>query len=196
MPSRTVTVVEYDPAWPARFAALAARAAAVLARPPEVPARVEHVGSTAVPGLAAKPVIDLDVVVAPGDVPRAIARLAALGYAHEGDLGLPGREAFRWPPGEPRHHLYVCTPDAPAYRDHLLFRDHLRTHPDAAAEYAALKRALAARHAHDRDAYQAAKGAFVTAVTRRAEGERAARWGPAGSRAPRPPPAGPGMTGR
>ncbi len=178
MPSRTVAVVEYDPSWPARFAALASRAAAALARAPGVPARIEHVGSTAVPGLPAKPVIDLDVVVEPEDVPRAVARLAALGYVHEGDKGLPGREAFRPPPGDPRHHLYVCTPDAPAYRDHVLFRDYLRARPDVAAEYAALKRVLAARHAGERDAYQAAKGAFVTAVTRRAERERVAS-GPA-----------------
>lgn len=168
MTSRPVSVVEYDPSWPARFAALAARAAAALARLPEVPARVEHVGSTAVPGLPAKPVIDLDVVVAPGDVPRAIARLTTLGYVHEGDKGLPGREAFRWPAGEPRHHLYLCTADAPAYRDHVLFRDHLRAHPEVAAAYAALKRVLAARHADDRDAYQAAKSAFIAAVTRQA----------------------------
>jgi GrpB-like predicted nucleotidyltransferase (UPF0157 family) len=110
-------------------------------------------------------------VVARGDVPRAIERLAALGYEHRGDQGMPGREAFSWPPGEPRHHLYLCTPETPAFRDHLLFRDYLRAHPAVAAEYAALKRTLAARHADDRDAYQAAKSAFINAVTRRAEHE-------------------------
>jgi GrpB-like predicted nucleotidyltransferase (UPF0157 family) len=165
MSSRTIAVVEYDPSWPTRFAALAARVAAAFAAPPAIPVRVEHVGSTAVPGLAAKPVIDLDAVVAPTDAGRAAARLAALGYAPKGDQGLPGREAFRPPPGEDPHHLYLCTPDAPAYRDHLRFRDHLRAHPRVAAEYGALKRALAERHAGDRDAYQAAKGAFVAAVT-------------------------------
>lgn len=164
-PARPVTVVPYDPAWPDRFAALAARVAAACARPPAVAVRVEHVGSTAVPGLAAKPVIDLDVVGAPGDLARATARLAALGYAPKGDQGIPGRAAFRPPAGEPPHHLYLCTPDTPAYRDHVRFRDHLRAHPRVAAEYGALKQALAARHAGDRDAYQAAKGAFVAAVT-------------------------------
>ena len=66
---------------------------------------VEHIGSTAVPDLAAWPIIDLDVVVSPTDVREAIRRLANLGYVHEGDLGIAGREAFRWPPGERRHPL-------------------------------------------------------------------------------------------
>ena len=168
MTPNTVVLAEYDPAWPAAFAALAARAAAALPQEAPIPARIEHVGSTAIPGMPAKPVIDLDVVVGAADLPRAIARLAALGYVHEGDGGLPGREAFRWPPGEARHHLYVCTPDTPAYRDHVLFRDYLRARPEVAAAYAALKRALAARHAADRAAYQAGKAAFITATTRRA----------------------------
>lgn len=167
-PVRFVSVVAYDAAWPARFAALAARIAAAFAEPPAIPVRLEHVGSTAVPGLAAKPVVDLDAVVAPADVGRAIARLASLDYVHRGDQGVPGRAAFRPPPDEARHHLYVCAADAPAYRDHVRFRDYLRAHPAIAADYGALKQALAARHADDRDAYQAAKSAFITAITRQA----------------------------
>jgi GrpB-like predicted nucleotidyltransferase (UPF0157 family) len=159
-----VTIVDSSPAWPARFAELAARARAALA---PIQAHIEHVGSTAVPGLAAKPIIDLDIVVAPADVPTAITRLATLGYTHEGDQGIPGREAFRWPDGEDRHHLYVCRTDTSAYHQHIAFRDYLRRHPETAQAYADLKRALAAS-ATDREAYQAGKAQFIDAVTRQA----------------------------
>ena len=170
VPSVAVAVVPYDPDWPARFAALAERVTRAFAHAPAIALRVEHVGSTAVPGLCAKPVIDLDVLVAADDLPAAIARLATLGYVHEGDKGIAGREAFAWPAGEARHHLYLGTPDASPIRDHLAFRDHLRAHPEVAADYAARKRELATRFAHDRGAYQAGKDAFVAAVTARARG--------------------------
>jgi GrpB-like predicted nucleotidyltransferase (UPF0157 family) len=160
-----VVIVAYDPRWPETFHALRQRIVDVLG---EVAPSVEHVGSTAVPGLAAKPIIDLDVVVQLADLPIAIVRLATLGYAHEGERGVPGREAFRWPPGEPRHHLYVCPAGSPELRRHLLFRDYLRTHPEAAAAYAALKRDAAHRFREDRGAYTAAKDPFVEDVLRRA----------------------------
>ena len=128
-----------------------------------------HVGSTAVPGLAAKPIIDLDVVVASRDeVPRAIEALDRLGYAHRGDLGVPGREAFRGPATVPGHHLYLCAADSSELRRHLAFRDHLRSHPGSAAEYARLKRDLAARHQGDREAYTRGKTAFVEEILRAA----------------------------
>lgn len=165
---KPVTVVEYDPAWPAAFQAIARRAAdAVGARV----MAVEHVGSTSVPGLAAKPVIDLAVVVREEDVPHAVERLSTLGYAHRGEQGVPGRHAFRSPPNEAKHHLYLCVPQSTGLRDHLLFRDHLRAHPETARAYAGLKRRLAMEHRDDRDAYQLAKSAFVQAVTRRARAE-------------------------
>jgi GrpB-like predicted nucleotidyltransferase (UPF0157 family) len=132
---------------------------------------VEHVGSTAVPGLPAKPIVDLDAVIpAPADLPAAVARLAARGYVHEGDLGIPGREAFRPPPDLPRHHLYVVAAGAAELRRHLLFRDHLRAHPDAARAYADLKRAAASRAGDDRAAYTRAKDEFVAAILREAGG--------------------------
>lgn len=165
---KSVTVVEYDPAWPAAFQAIARRAAATIG---EQVTTVEHVGSTSVPGLAAKPVVDLAVVVREEDVPHAVERLATLGYTYQGERGIAGRHAFRSPPGEAKHHLYVCVPESPGLRDHLLFRDHLRAHPDAARAYAGLKRRLALQHRDDRDAYQQAKSAFIEAVTRRAEAE-------------------------
>jgi GrpB-like predicted nucleotidyltransferase (UPF0157 family) len=136
-----IEVVPYDPAWPARFEQLRALLAPALG---EVAVAIEHVGSTSVPGLAAKPVIDIDVVVAsPADVPEAIVRLGTLGYRHLGDLGIAGREAFRRPPGLPAHNLYVCPQGIESLRNHLTVRDHLRAHPAARDAYAALKTRLA-----------------------------------------------------
>jgi GrpB-like predicted nucleotidyltransferase (UPF0157 family) len=162
-----IVVVDYDPAWPALFAALRAPVAATLG---DMAVAIEHVGSTAVPGLAAKPIIDLDVAIRTETrLPAAIERLARLGYAYEGHKGIPGRAAFAWPPQAVRHHLYVCALDSVEYRCHLLFRDYLRTHPETTAAYAALKRQLAARYRLQRDAYAEAKGPFVHVTMARAE---------------------------
>ena len=162
-----IVVVDYDPAWPALFAALRAPVVAALQ---EIAVAMEHVGSTAVPGLAAKPIIDLDVAIRTETrLPEAIEQLACLGYVYEGDKGIPGRAAFAWPPQAARHHLYVCALDSAAYRRHLLFRDYLRVHPDMTAAYAALKRQLAALYRTQRDAYTEAKGRFVRAAMSRAD---------------------------
>ncbi len=152
-----VVIVEYDPSWPARFRALEERVRSALGL---IVVAIEHVGSTSVPGLAAKPIIDLDVVVDPSDVREAIDRLAAVGYVHEGDLGVPGRETFTPPPGEP-HHLYLTPAGNRELRRHLLFRGYLRAHPDVAASYADLKRSLAERHRDDRETYTEAKREFI-----------------------------------
>ena len=160
--SEPVVIVDYDPGWPDQFERLRARAAAALG---DLAVAIEHVGSTSVPGLAAKPIIDMDVAVASlAHVPAAIERLAAIGYVYEGDLGLTGREAFTAPPGGAAHHLYVCTVDAREYRRHLAFRDRLRADPVAARAYGDLKRALAQRHRDDRLAYTDAKDEFVESV--------------------------------
>lgn len=168
-----IEIVDYDPSWPAQFAEIARRVRAACADGP--PITIEHVGSTSIPGLAAKPVIDLNVVVsARGDVPNAIARLAELGYVHEGDKGVPGREAFLWSPGTRRHHLYLCLCDNTEHRRHVAFRDYLRENPDEAQRYEALKRDLAARFRDDRTAYSEGKTEFVEAMlekVRASEGE-------------------------
>jgi GrpB-like predicted nucleotidyltransferase (UPF0157 family) len=157
-----VVIVDYDPRWPATFASLADRLAAALG---SLAVGIEHVGSTAVPGLAAKPIIDLDVVIASrADLPAVIDRLRLLGYDHEGDLGVPGRDAFASPPGGPSHHLYVCPAGSPALARHLALRDRLRADPEAAGAYGDLKRSLAARFGHDRAAYTDAKSAFIEAL--------------------------------
>jgi len=174
-----VVVIAYDPAWAAAFASLRDRLAAALG---DLAAGIEHVGSTAVPGLDAKPIVDVDVVIRRReDLGDVVRRLAELGYEHLGDLGIVGREAFRSAPGSPRHHLYVCAAGAAPLQAHLTLRDVLRGDPKLAAEYAALKRELAERFRDDRDAYTEGKSAFITAVLlrERAGGEkRALRRGP------------------
>jgi GrpB-like predicted nucleotidyltransferase (UPF0157 family) len=162
---QSVTMVEYDPQWPARFEALRDRIATALG--PLVLA-IEYVGSTSVPGMCAKPIVDLDVGVRPEDVPAAISAVEALGYRHEGNLGVEGREAFRWVAEFPEHHLYVCPQGSPALERHLLIRDYLRRHPDEARQYAQLKKRLAQKYHDNRTKYQAAKAEFVDGLLEKA----------------------------
>jgi GrpB-like predicted nucleotidyltransferase (UPF0157 family) len=162
-----IIIVDYDAAWPALFATLRASVAEALG---DVAVAIDHVGSTAVPGLAAKPIIDLDVAIrAPADLPVVIDRLAPLGYDYEGERGVAGRAAFTWPRHLPCHHLYVCALASAEYRRHLLFRDFLRVDPGAAAAYATLKHRLAAQYRTERDAYADAKTSFIWATLVRAE---------------------------
>lgn len=158
MVGERVQIVEYDPRWPDCFAAIRDRIARALGG---MVIAIEHVGSTSVPNLAAKPIIDMDVVVRAEDVPAAIEVLERHGYRHEGDLGIEAREAFRWPAEGPEHHLYVCPEGSAAFAQHIALRDYLRKHPDAACEYAELKRRLAEQYWDDRTKYQEAKADFV-----------------------------------
>ena len=157
-----VIVTDYDAAWPTHFDEIARPVRQVLANLTDT---VEHVDSTSVPGLAAKPVIDIDAVMPSSrDVPTAIERLRALGYVYQGDKGISGRETFMWPPGSRPHHLYVVVAGDRPHEEHVRFRDYLRTHPDVAGEYAALNKALAKSHRDDQIGYTDAKNDFVTRV--------------------------------
>ena len=158
----TITIQDYDPRWPAQFATLRARFATVLNGLTET---IEHIGSTAVPELAAKPIIDIDVLLKPAvALPVIISRLASLGYEHQGYLGIIGRETFRIPKNDIAHHLYVCPHGSLEYARHIAFRDYLRAHIEDANAYAALKRKLAARFATDREAYTQGKSEFVEQI--------------------------------
>jgi GrpB-like predicted nucleotidyltransferase (UPF0157 family) len=164
-----VVIVDYDPVWPVRFAALRHTLKDALG---ELALAIEHVGSTAVPGLAAKPIIDIDVVIRSGeDFPAVIDRLTALGYQHRGNLGVVGREAFSELPHLPAHHLYVCATDSEELARHLRFRDHLRTHGEDAAAYGTFKREAAARYRDDRARYTEAKTWVIAAILRQAMAE-------------------------
>jgi GrpB-like predicted nucleotidyltransferase (UPF0157 family) len=164
--AKPVIVLDYDPGWPGLFQSLRRRIADALG---DMAAVIEHIGSTAVPGLAAKPIIDIDVLSASETMlPAAIERLSSLGYVHRGNLGIPEREAFLAPANDPPHHLYVCPPCSAEFRRHVAFRDYLRAHPKDAKIYSDLKIALAERFREDRSAYTAAKGEFVAELTSRA----------------------------
>jgi len=163
----SLIIQDYDPRWPQLFETLRSRIEAVI---PGMAAAIEHVGSTAVPGLAAKPIIDLDVLlISATDLPVVIAKLASFGYEHRGDLGISGREAFRTPPSDLHHHLYVCPSSSPEYNRHISFRDYLRTHPADANSYASLKRELLRKFGDDREAYTQAKSRFVAEILQRVD---------------------------
>lgn len=161
---RRILVVDYDPSWPDTFEVLRRDIWAVVR---DTALSIEHVGSTAVPGLAAKPFIDMDVIVKSRDkVPRVIEKLAALGYVHRGNLGIEDREAFASPPGRTAHHLYACLQGSVALANHLALRDFLRRNPEAVAEYGGLKKHLAEQFPDDIDGYTAGKTEYILAVLR------------------------------
>ena len=163
-------VVPYDPAWPEQFALERDRLAAALGA---TAVRIDHNGSTAVPGLAAKPVIDIQIAVARLHPMAAYApALASLGYTHvphEDDAFCP---FFHRPAAWPHtHHVHVVQAGGEEERRTLAFRDYLRAHADAAREYAALKQRLAREFSGEdfasREGYAAAKSAFVEAILER-----------------------------
>lgn len=164
--SGTVRVVPYDPAWASLFVAEVARLRAALV--PGLPLTLEHMGSTAVPGLAAKPILDLLGGYPPGaPVAPYVAALVGAGYLHRGEQGIPGREFFRR--GEPRaYHLHLVAAGGTVWREQLAFRDALRREPALRDAYAALKLELARQFPRDRESYIDGKGAFVRQVVDRA----------------------------
>lgn len=162
-----VRVMPHDPAWADEFAAERARLLEALGG---VPAEIEHVGSTAVPGLAAKPIIDvLGGRPAGSELEPYVRAFTSAGYEYRGEYGIPGRHYFVR--GEPRtHHLHLVEAGGNLWRRHIAFRDHLRSDPDAVAVYAALKHDLAARFPNDRERYTDGKSAFIDDVLRRVPG--------------------------
>jgi GrpB-like predicted nucleotidyltransferase (UPF0157 family)/predicted kinase len=156
-----VEVVPYDPAWPGRFEAERARIVAALGG---LALEIHHVGSTAIPGIDAKPIIDTMVAVRHlDDAIACIAPLQALGYAFIDYLQNTDRRFFR--KGKPRtHHLHIVAAGSQSLIDHLAFRDVLRADADLRREYQGLKRALRTRYTHDRATYSESKSAFVQKV--------------------------------
>jgi GrpB-like predicted nucleotidyltransferase (UPF0157 family) len=165
--SRAYGIVEHDPRWPAMFEEEAERIRAALG---DIAVRIEHVGSTAVPGLAAKPTIDIQVSVEEM-APREpfVTALEGLGYEFVADPTDAEHEYFKKEmDGVRTHQIHVCPVGSDWERRHLAFRDHLRAHPDDAARYADLKRRLATEHPNDILAYIDAKEPFVREVEARA----------------------------
>lgn len=159
----TVRLLASDPAWPRAYRAEVARLEHEIEAAGLVPLTFEHIGSTAVPGLDAKPIIDFVAGYASDAEPRNyFPVLVAAGYEHRGPQGVPDRELFVLGPESRRtHHLNLVVSDGAFWRDHIAFRDRLRSDADLREEYATLKRRLAAAHANDRAAYTLGKAAFV-----------------------------------
>ena len=169
MADNPVVIVPYDPGWPRQFEEERVLLARIFRDTSVV---IEHVGSTAVPELGAKPIIDMMVgVSALSEVESRIPQLESHGYeyvsAHEAQL--PERRFFQKPrSGSRTHHLHAVVRDGAFWRRHLLFRDHLRAFPEAATAYLDLKRELASRHRTDRVAYTDGKSAFIESLLERA----------------------------
>lgn len=163
-----IEVAPYDPGWPAAFAA---ERDAVLAKLGGRIGTVEHIGSTAVAGMAAKPTIDIMVGVKDLAVDDSVVGpLAAMGYRYLGEYGIPGRHFFR-KGSPPSHHIHWVRTGGDFWWKQVVFRDYMRSAPEDARDYEKLKRSLAERFHNDRARYTASKTEFVTKAL-----ERAWRW--------------------
>ena len=143
MKTKKVIVLPYDVAWESAFEAIKAEIQTALG---DLMLGIEHVGSTSVKGMSAKPCIDIDVVIRDYAVFDAVVqKLDAIGYIHEGDLGIQDREAFKYAdkPHLMTHHLYVCPRDSEELHRHIVFRDFLRKNPEAVKKYSRVKETAA-----------------------------------------------------
>lgn len=153
MRTKKVTVLPYDEAWKYAFEKIKEEIEAAIG---DLIIGIEHVGSTSVEGLSAKPCIDIDVIIKDYSIFDAVvSRLEAIGYTHEGNLGIKDREAFKYSdkPHLLKHHLYVCPQNSEELHRHITFRDFLRSSPEAAKKYGSIKETAARLFPDDIDKY-------------------------------------------
>jgi GrpB-like predicted nucleotidyltransferase (UPF0157 family) len=182
---RTIEVVDYDPAWPSLFEAERNLLCETLG---DVVVEIYHIGSTAVPGLAAKPIIDINLVVTDLQVlDELTGKMASIGYVAKGEFGIPGRRYFQKGGDRRTHQLHAFPQDDPNTVRHLAFRDYLRANPKVAEEYAMLKKDIAATCNNDIDRYCDGKDAYVKRIEATAIREMAPNQS-----LHRTPPSGPG----
>ncbi len=165
-----VVVVEYDLNWPVRYDAEKTCILEVIGAYIE---DIQHVGSTSVPGLGAKPIIDIMIGIHDLSlVEKCVQPLENLGYEYLSEFGIPGRHYFRKPPDTVStlrtHHIHMVERNHREWRKHLLFRDYLRNHPEDARQYYLLKKALADKFGSDREGYTDAKTDFIQAILAKA----------------------------
>ncbi len=166
--SASIRLVDYDPQWPILYEEEKASILGVIGN---FVVDIQHIGSTAVPGLGAKPIIDIMVAIRRlALVEKCVQPLQTMGYEYLGEYGIPGRHYFRKPPGDPHstYHVHMVEREGDFWKRHILFRDFLRVHPEEALRYCQLKRELAAKFASDRDAYNDAKTSFIESVVNKA----------------------------
>ncbi len=164
MKTKRVVVLPYDPKWKDDFEAIKREIADAVG---ELTVSAEHVGSTSVEGMSAKPIIDIDVVIKDESVfEEVVRRLAGIGYIHEGDLGIKGREAFRYSGKNHlrEHHLYVCPQDSRELFRHVKFRDFLRSHPEAVKRYSEVKETAARLFPDNIDGYMEYKAPCIKEI--------------------------------
>lgn len=166
MAAKHVVVLPYDKVWALNFTKIKDELQIALR---DLSLAIEHVGSTSVPGLSAKPIIDIDVVIRDYSLfDDVVATLGRIGYRHEGDQDIIGREAFNYD-GKAhlqKHHLYVCPQDSPELKRHITFRDYLLSHPEAVREYGRIKAEGAALYPYDIDKYIEHKSPFIERIYR------------------------------
>ncbi len=153
MMNRSVIVLPYDPKWKKDFEDIKKEISAAIG---DIITGIEHVGSTSVVGLSAKPIIDIDIVISDySSFEQVVCGLAQIGYHHEGDLGIKDREAFKYSskPHLQKHHLYVCPQNSAELKRHITFRDYLRNHPEAVKRYSEVKEEAARLYPFDIDQY-------------------------------------------
>jgi GrpB-like predicted nucleotidyltransferase (UPF0157 family) len=165
---KMIVVVSHDPDWITQFESEARRIKQVAG---DAVLRIHHIGSTAIPGMKAKPIIDLLLEVGSLEaLDRKAPIIESLGYEAMGEFGIPGRRYFRLDDaaGRRTHQVHSFASGAPDVLRHIAFRDYMHAHPLAAAEYGSLKERLAEAYPHDRDAYNQGKDALVKEHERRA----------------------------
>jgi len=164
MVTKHVIVQAYDEHWEYDFLQIKNELQDALG---ELAYKIEHVGSTSVRGLSAKPIIDIDVVIKDySQFDKVISALREIGYQHEGNLGITGREAFRYEDKGhlQKHHLYVCPQDSDELKRHITFRDYLRSHPDAVQEYSLIKEEGARLYPYEIEKYIQYKSSFIEKI--------------------------------
>jgi Uncharacterized conserved protein len=165
--TKQIVVLPYDENWSAEFQKIKAELISAVGG---YVLRIEHVGSTSVAGLSAKPIIDIDAIIPDYSCfPDVAARLSLLGYEHEGNLGIPDREAFQYTekPHLMLHHLYVCPQYSEELKRHLIFRDYLRNHKEDVEAYSRIKEQAALLYPSDIDSYLRYKSPVIEAIYRK-----------------------------
>ena len=170
---RKVVIVYYDPQWPRLYEKERALIQKVIGH---IIVVIEHIGSTAAPGLGAKPIIDIMVAVNHlKDAEKCIKPLESIGYEYvpEYEESIPERRYFHkgHPPKEQHYHLHMVELTSDFWKKHSLFRDYLRTHPKVAQEYYELKKRLAVKYGSDSEGYTEAKTSFIESIVAKAMGK-------------------------
>ena len=168
-----VIIVAYNPRWPALYEEEKSRILGLIG---DKVVAIEHVGSTAVPGLGAKPIIDITIAVHRlADAEECIELLLTIGYEYKPPdrVGIPERRFFdKGPPGASTYHIHMVELTSDFWERHLLFRDFLRAHPEVAEQYYELKKGLAAKYGEDREGYTEGKTSFIEGVVARARASK------------------------